>query len=42
LVFFGLPPSLPLRRDAADFFALLIEPSATAAGFFCFTIPRLA
>jgi hypothetical protein len=34
--FFGLPPSLPLRLDAAAFFGDLMPPSATAAGFFFF------
>lgn len=33
LIFFGLPPFLPLRRATADFFADFMEPSATAAGF---------
>ena len=32
-VFLGLPPFLPFRRAALAFLALLMEPSAAAAGF---------
>ena len=34
--FFGRPPSCPFSRAALAFAALLILPSATAAGFFFF------
>lgn len=32
MTFFGLPPFLPLAREAAAFLADLIDPRATAAG----------
>lgn len=32
--FLGRPPFLPFVREAAAFFSDLVEPSATAAGFF--------
>ena len=36
--FFALPPFNPLIREAVAFFSLLIEPSATALGFFVFIV----
>lgn len=36
LSFLGRPPFFPFLREASAFFLLLIDPSATAAGFFIY------